>query len=224
MPAVIAFFFRLLERVGIHLTPNHYHFPIPDTSRLKESTWRHVSELPGLEMNEPEQIALLDRLGGSVGQEWAGLPRKRTDGQTEFYLENGHFETVDAEMFYGLVRDRGPRRILEIGSGFSTRLALLALERNGASGKPGVVTLVDPRPPDWLRPGTAHIDRVIASPVQELPLREFTALGASDMLFIDSTHVLAIGSDVQFLFLEVLPRLNPGVLVHVHDIFFPGEY
>ncbi|HYV51255.1 MAG TPA: class I SAM-dependent methyltransferase, partial [Dongiaceae bacterium] len=120
--------------------------------------------------------------------------------------------------------ERGPRRILEIGSGFSTRLALSALEKNRQAGKPGVLTLCDPKPPRWGRTGSDGIERIVPSRVQELSLGEFTDLGASDMLFIDSTHVLAIGSDVQFSFLDVLPRLNPGVLVHVHDIFFPQEY
>jgi len=224
MAGVIGFFFRLLERLGVHVTPNHFHFPIPDTSRLNDSTWAHPSELPGLQMNEPEQLALLERLSTTFKNEWAELPRSRSHAQNGFYIENSHFETVDAEIYYGLLRERGPARILEIGSGFSTRLALEALEKNAAEGKSGTITLCDPHPPEWLKSGTPYVDRILASRVQELPLNEFSTLGPSDVLFIDSSHVLAIGSDVQFLFLEVLPRLRSGVLVHVHDIFFPEEY
>jgi predicted O-methyltransferase YrrM len=208
----------------VHITPTHYHFPIPNTTRLDASLWARSSELPGIEMNEPEQLALLDRLGASYGKEWAELPLTRAQSRDGFYLENAHFETVDAELYYGLIRERAPRKILEIGSGFSTRLALMALEKNRLSGSPGVITLCDPRPPDWARAGTGGIDRIIPLPVQELTLGEFTDLEAGDILFIDSSHVLAIGSDVQFLFLEALPRLGPGVLIHVHDIFFPAEY
>jgi len=221
---VLGFFFRLLERLGIHLTPNHYHFPIPDTSRLEPSLWARSSEMPGVDMNEPGQLALLERFTAAYGREWAELPRTRTQSKSGFHLENRHFETVDAEIYYGLIRERGPRRILEIGTGFSTRLALCALEKNRQAGKPGGLTLCDPRPPHWAHAGSDGIERIVQSPVQELSFREFTDLGAADILFIDSTHVLAIGSDVQFLFLDVLPRLNPGVLVHVHDIFFPQEY
>ena len=180
--------------------------------------------MPGVDMNEPEQLALLERLSASFGNEWAELPRSRSQRPNGFYIENRHFETVDAEIYYGLVRDRGPRRILEIGSGFSTRLALSALGKNRQAGKPGGLTLCDPKPPAWARAGLDGVERIVPSRVQELPLREFTDLGAGDMLFIDSTHVLAIGSDVQFLFLDALPRLRSGVLVHVHDIFFPKEY
>jgi predicted O-methyltransferase YrrM len=224
MLAVMVFFFRLLERLGIHLTPNHYHFPIPDTSRLEDAIWTRASELPGVEMNEPEQLVLLDRLSSAYANEWAGLPRTRPQSPNAFHLENGHFETVDAEMYYGLIRERAPRRILEIGSGFSSRLALAALEKNREAGKSGAITLCDPHPPAWAHAGRGAIDRIIPSQVQGISLTEFTSLSANDMLFIDSSHVLAIGSDVQFLFLEALPRLRPGVLVHVHDIFFPEEY
>jgi len=221
---LIGFFFRMLERLGVHLTPNHYHFPIPDTSRLPESTWTRSSDLPGVHLDEVEQLTLIDRLSAAYGSEMAALPRRASGSRNGFHLDNGHFETVDAEIYFGLIRERAPRRILEIGSGYSTRLALIALEKNRREGKPGGITLCDPRPPGWARTGSDGIDRIIASPVQELPLREFTALEPSDILFIDSTHVLAIGSDVQYLFLDVLPRLGPGVLVHVHDIFFPQEY
>ena len=221
---MVGFLFRLLERLGIHLTPNHYHFPIPDTSRLGEAIWTRASELPGLDMREPEQLVLLDRLATAYGPEWAEIPRTRAQNPNGFHLENSHFETVDAEIYYALVRERAPRRILEIGSGFSTRLALTALEKNREAGHAGAITLCDPRPPAWARAGSGGIDRIIASPVQKLPLGEFTALEQNDVFFVDSSHVLAIGSDVQFLFLEVLPRLRPGVLVHVHDIFFPEEY
>ena len=224
MPPVIGFLFRVLERLGVHFTPNHYHFPIPDTGRLPEALWHRQSELPGLDMKADGQLALLDRLVERYGSEMAGLPRTVGDQTNGFYLENRHFETVDAEIYYGLIRDRAPRRILEVGSGFSTRLALLALETNRLDGRPGSLTLCDPEPPSWVKSGEGALERVIASRAQDLPLAEFTRLAASDILFIDSSHVLAIGSDVQYLFLEVLPRLAPGVLVHVHDIFLPREY
>ncbi|HET9235087.1 MAG TPA: class I SAM-dependent methyltransferase [Candidatus Eisenbacteria bacterium] len=224
MPAVIGFFFRILERLGVHLTPNHYHFPIPDTGRLPEALWSRQSGLPGLDMNVEGQLVLLDLLAERYGSEMAGLPRTAREAKSGFYLENRHFETVDAEIYYGLIRDRAPRRILEVGSGFSTRLALIALEKNRLDGRPGSITLCDPEPPSWAKAGEGALERVITARVQDLPLETFTRLTASDMLFIDSSHVLAIGSDVQFLFLEVLPRLTPGVLVHVHDIFLPAEY
>lgn len=106
----------------------------------------------------------------------------------------------------------------------TTLLALAALERNRleTAGDTEFVA-IEPYPKAFLRelPG---ISEFIRCPVQEVPIALFESLGANDILFIDSTHVVSIGSDVQFLFLEVLPRLKPGVLIHIHDIFLPQEY
>jgi len=140
------------------------------------------------------------------------------------------FESVDAEVLYAMIRGSKPARVLEIGSGWSTLLSLRALEANRAEsgGDPAArLTAIEPYPHAFVRDAIAarpELAEMLDEQVQGLPLDLFSSLGAGDILFIDSSHVLRIGSDVQYEFLEILPRLRPGVLVHVHDIFLPGEY
>ena len=102
-----------------------------------------------------------------------------------------------------------------------------ALEANRAEGSEGRLTAIEPYPHAFVRDAIAarpELAEMLDEQVQGLPLDLFSSLGEGDVLFIDSSHVLRIGSDVQYEFLEILPRLRPGVLVHVHDIFLPGEY
>ena len=103
---------------------------------------------------------------------------------------------------------------------------MAALDLNKAEGSPGTLTAIEPYPHAFVKDAiTAHADATLVDEqVQGVPMDTFSSLGENDILFIDSSHVLKIGSDVQYEFLEVLPRLRPGVLVHVHDIFLPGEY
>jgi hypothetical protein len=216
--------FRVFERLGFHVTPRHYAFPIPDTGRLDPRLWEGGLDAPaGIDLREDAQIELLGTLAKDHGAEWAAWPRDpdRTNG---FHLRNRHFETVDAEIFHGLVRSRKPRRLVEAGSGHSTRLALEAVARNAAEGRPCEIQVYDPYASPWVREQNGRGLTLYPVEVQKAPLETFTALAAGDILFIDSSHVLHIGSDVRFLFGEVIPRLAPGVLVHVHDVFLPAEY
>jgi predicted O-methyltransferase YrrM len=131
---------------------------------------------------------------------------------------------VDGEILYCFIRHFKPKRIIEIGSGYSTRLSLLAARRNAEDGhaRAGVIAC-EPYPEEVLSRGLDGLT-LRQTFVQDVPLTEFDSLQANDILFIDSSHVLKIGSDVQYEYLEILPRLRPGVIVHVHDIFLPAEY
>jgi hypothetical protein len=135
------------------------------------------------------------------------------------------FVSVDAEMLYGIVRHARPERMIEIGCGFSTLISAAAIQAN-RSEMPAYqceLTCVDPYPPAWLS-GEHGVSRLLRAPVQSLAGGLVEDLGANDILFIDSSHVAAIGSDVTCEILELLPRLRPGVLVHFHDMFIPYEY
>jgi methyltransferase family protein len=112
--------------------------------------------------------------------------------------------------------------MIEIGSGLSTLLAKAALDRNRAEGQDSEHICIEPYPRPWLE--NVNGTRLIRQPVETIDLAFFEQLRANDVLFIDSSHVLRIGGDVQFEYLEILPRLQPGVFVHVHDIFLPFEY
>jgi predicted O-methyltransferase YrrM len=140
-----------------------------------------------------------------------------------FSIPNGRFESVDAEMLYSMVRLLCPRRIVEIGSGFSTRVSSAALTQNAAAGSPGHLTAIEPNPPASLVENLINVT-LIQEPLEEVGTPPFLDLQADDILFIDSSHVLRQRSDVQLEFLEIIPRLAVGVYVHVHDVFLPWDY
>jgi hypothetical protein len=146
------------------------------------------------------------------------FPREPIGGGSGFYLNNGYFEAVDSEVLYCMVRHLKPRTVIEVGSGFSTLITRQALTVNGSAAR---LVAIDPEPRAAIR-GT--IDEHVAAPVEGLSTSFFEQLRAGDLLFIDSSHVVRPGGDVNFLVLHVLPRLRPGVLVHIHDIFLPYDY
>lgn len=215
--------FRLWERMGFHLTPVHFYQPIPDTRDLQEGLWSRVRPPVGIDVDLDAMEALVDRFKGEFAAEYDALPRREAspDG---FFLENKRYETVDAEVCYSFVRSRKPRRIVEVGSGFSSILMLDALALNEREGRPGELLTIDPYPFERLESVRRDNFRVERIPVQSAPMSHFESLQSGDILFIDSSHVSCIGSDVTFEILEVLPRIRPGVLVHIHDIFLPAEY
>jgi predicted O-methyltransferase YrrM len=209
-------FFELWQENGFHVTPVHFYQPVPDTRDLVPELWRNGSALAGIDMRADTQLALLDELS-RYAAELDDVPFEKPDDKTTFYLENPMFSGTDALVLYAMLRHVKPRCILEVGSGFSTLLAVRAVAANMG----GKITCIEPHPPDFLR----KLDvEVIPQQVQTLDYATFESLAENDVLFIDSSHVVKCGGDVNFLFLEVLPRLRPGVLVHVHDIFLPREF
>jgi hypothetical protein len=211
--------FRDWEQHGFHVTPVHFNQPIPDTRSLPETLWSRRSELVGIDMNEPRQRELLRSFSRfrDEYQRFATGPIKK---QNRFYLGNRLFDGVDALVAYCMVRHFQPRLIIEVGSGFSSLALGEAASKNG--GMP--IICIEPFPRDFLRKGFPGLQTLIEKNVQEIDLEFFSQLEAGDILFIDSSHTVKIGSDVNYLFLEVLPRLKPGVIVHAHDIFLPFEY
>jgi len=218
-------YFDLWQERGYHVTPVHFYQPVPDTRRLGDRLWTERTATPGLDYREEEQIDLVRSFAAAYRSEYEALPRGPA-GPGVFYLDNGGFRSVDAETLYCMIRRHRPRRMIEIGSGLSTCLAAQTLRRNAADDPARTCrfTTIDPYPAREAREGMPGLTEVLPTEVQEVPLRVFQELGEDDILFIDSSHVLRIGSDVQYEFLEILPRLRPGVLVHVHDIFLPAEY
>ena len=218
-------FFTYWERKGLHVLPVHYYSPVPDTRSLPESLWPGPTEMAGVSLNVKEALALVTRLGDAYRSEFEAFATHRPDKPHRFHLDNLAFSSGDAEMLYGMVRDRKPRRMVEVGAGYTTLLTAQAIEKNRSKDpdyKCEFVT-IDPYPPDDVL-GAGGFSRLIREPVQRVAMETFTSLEAGDILFLDSSHVVRIGSDVTHEFLEILPRLNAGVIVHVHDIFLPAEY
>ncbi len=131
---------------------------------------------------------------------------------------------VDAHVYFAFVRHFRPARIVEVGAGYSTLVAVAAATRNAEDGHRPEIVAVDPYPPDFLADALDGTGRVVADRVQNVDLSLFTSLAPNDILFIDSTHVLRSGGDVQTEYCEILPRLGHGVLVQVHDVSLPKPY
>ncbi|MEY2446747.1 MAG: hypothetical protein QOH79_223 [Acidimicrobiaceae bacterium] len=218
--------FRPLERLGLHVTPVHFYQPVPDTGRLPESLWAEPSALVGVDWNAEGQLARLEDFQEHFRDEYTAFAVGATSDPTEFHLDNEQFSKVDAEALYCMVRQLRPQRVIEIGSGNSTLLTARAIRVN-ASEDPTYrcrFTAIEPYPNEVISRGVDGLTELMAKPVQEVGPDVFAELGENDLLFIDSSHVLKIGSDVQYEFLEVLPRLAAGVVVQIHDVFLPNEY
>lgn len=217
--------FPIFERLGIHVTPVHHTQPVPDTRDLGPRIWNAPSELVGIDMREAEQLKLLDSFAARFKQEYVAWPRRPSgDGPARFYMDNPFFGPVDAEILHCTIRSGRPKRIIEIGSGFSTLVAKEALDLNARDGFPGSLDSYDPAPPAMLASIAGGSVSINVSRAEDIPLDTFAKLGPSDILFIDSTHVVRIGGDVCYELLEIVPRLREGVLVHFHDIFLPAQY
>ena len=151
------------------------------------------------------------------------FPRSANPGSRYFH-DNDWFPLADALLLSGLLCQQRPRRIMEVGSGFSTAVMLDTLDHSGLNCD---ITCIEPHP-DRLKELLVAADwqrlQLLNQPVQEVSVTAFDALEAGDFLFIDSSHVAKAGSDVSHLFLRILPRLRPGVWVHVHDVFYPESY
>jgi hypothetical protein len=217
--------FALWQKRGFHVTPNHYYQPIPDTRELKDELWLKHSELAGIDMNEKGQIELLSSFTANYMREYESLPGNTTGVQHQYYLNNPSFGPIDGAVLHCMIRHFKPKRIWEIGSGYSTYLSAAAVEQNRKSDGVGCeLVAIEPYPNDVIRAGFPGLSRLMPVQVQDVPISEFCRLEANDILFIDSSHVLRIGGDVKYEYLEVLPRLAKGVIVHCHDIFLPAEY
>ncbi len=219
--------FRHWEKHGVHILAADFNSPSPIIKDLPDDLWKQPSAVVGVDLRDEEQLRLLDLISAKYKSEYDAFPVKSsTTEQSGFYLGNAWFEKVDAEILYSLTRELKPKKIIEVGSGFSTKLAVQAIRKNTVSDPSykcdilAIEPYADRVAPDEF-PGTM---KLIRSQVQNVELEVFEQLQENDFLFVDSTHVGKTGSDVIFEVLEILPRLRSGVYVHFHDIFLPYEY
>jgi predicted O-methyltransferase YrrM len=213
----------MLQRVGITVSPNHYYWPVPDFRELEARRWPAEEEPVGLDLGFARQLDFLETVVPQYASEWA------SDSSPFFSVGynrgNGFFENVDAEIAYCLVRHLKPQRIVEVGGGYSSRVMAAALDMNfKLDGVRGELVTIDPFPDRF--PQKALSDRVhlITQTIQHIDLDVFLSLQSGDFLFLDSSHVVGIGSDVVREYLEIVPRIAAGVIIHAHDIFIPGDY
>jgi hypothetical protein len=215
-----------VERQGLHILPVHYYSPIPNSRELPTEIWSRHRFPTGFSLNIDSSLSLLEELSEKFRSEFRKLPHDDTISHGRYNFNNNAYTYGDAEVLYSIIRQTKPRRIVEIGSGFSTLLTAEAIRFNLTSSSTATCELVaiEPYPPSYLSPPPAELTRIESTPVQNIPIDFFSSLEANDILFIDSSHVVRIGGDVIYEYLEILPALKAGVLIHIHDIFLPFDY
>jgi hypothetical protein len=210
---------RVLARLGLQVVYATYDSPIPRVEDFDDAFFERPSAMLGMSLDEERCMRFVEQELAPYLAEF----RPRTDAEVSrgtFTLRNGTYESVDAESLYAIVRYANPRRIVELGSGWSTLVVREALALNEAEGHPVSHLCFDPYPSDRL-PDTVSVERRL---VQELGPADLAELGDGDILFVDTSHSVKVGGDVNHIVLELLPTLAPGVLVHFHDIFLPFHY
>jgi predicted O-methyltransferase YrrM len=210
---------KLLLHARLQILPDHYYSPVANIKQLEatQKIWARRSDMPGVAVDLDEQADNLKKTCLPYQEEYIG--NRFMDG----YEYGPGFGFIEAQALYSVIRTLKPRRIIEVGSGNSTATMVAAATMNYREcGHMTEITCIEPYLYENLKklPGITIIEKM----VQEVPVEVFEKLGRGDLLFIDSSHAVKPGSDVVYLYLEVLPRLSPDVMIHIHDIYFPYDY
>jgi predicted O-methyltransferase YrrM len=207
------------DRAGVHWRSTHYYQPTYRNADLPEEV-SHERDLPGVDLNENAQVELLKQF--DYGEEISSLLAVKGNDLTYSY-DNNQYGRGDADSLYAMIRHLKPRRLFEIGSGNSTKMAAHAITKNTGDDPAYECDhlCIEPYEMPWLE---KLGPRIIRERVEDVALALFQELEAGDVLFIDSSHVIRPFGDVLTEFQEIVPSLKPGVFVHVHDVFTPRDY
>lgn len=206
--------------------PGHFYSPIPSIEGVRKHESRVFNQIPkdipGVDLREPEQLALLQQFK----QYCAQLPFKSEKSPgLRYHYDNPAYAYCDAISLFCMIRHLRPGKVVEIGSGYSS---CVTLDTNDLFFNGSIATTFIEPFPELLLSLVKEEDRqsieIIPSPLQDVRIEVFEQLSAGDILFIDSTHVSKVNSDVNRIFFEILPCLAPGVYIHFHDVFYPFEY
>jgi len=215
----------LRQKYGI-FPPGHFYSTIPNLEEIKsneDKIWGNTpKELQAINLNTDEQLRLFEEFK----EYYKELPFKAHKiDNLRYYFENGGYSYSDAIFLYCMIRKIRPNRIIEIGSGYSS---CVMMDTNDLHFNNSIdLTFIDPYPQlliSLMRKTDKNRYNILSEKLQDCCLDKFYALKENDILFIDSTHVSKVGSDVNYLLFEILPRLNKGVHINFHDIFYPFEY
>jgi hypothetical protein len=215
-------FFKAWQAAGVTIMPNHFYSPVPELNRLTAEDLARPLPLDGIEMRDDHQLAFLAQLTAFKSEyaQFLGRPPS-PDGLFHF---GGAFSRIDAELLYATVRHLKPARFVEVGTGFSTLAISEACLKNRDEGHECEFISIDPFPNDILSYDPKGLTRHFAARIEEVSPSIVGALQDGDILFIDSTHILKVASDVEYEFFRIIPRIARGVHVHLHDIFLPYAY
>jgi hypothetical protein len=211
---------QLWDRVGTLPVDYHYYQPIVRPGALPDTFWQAEGSLPGLGISLERQLDWVAHLAAYSGEFEEALTRQADNAGMA--IVPGAFGPGDLDVLYSMVRHLKPSTVVEVGAGHSTRAVVAALQRNRALGSPCRHVCIEPYEMPWLE----ALDgvTVVRRKVEDVSPDLFQGLGTNDILFVDSSHVLRVGGDVEYLYLVVLPSLASGVTVHIHDIFLPRPY
>lgn len=201
----------------------HFYSPVVNPAELnsqREALWpSEAPHTPGIVWSvEAHRQLLLEWHAFAADWDYPSRPANATG----FYEPNKAFEGLDSRVLYAFLRLYKPKKLIEVGSGFSTLLSADVNARH-LDGSMEIIA-IEPYPKRFLQHQVQGLSQLIRKKVQDVPMSTFDSLGPGDVLFIDSSHVVKTASDVNFLYLQVLPRLKAGVIVHIHDIFLPWDY
>jgi hypothetical protein len=203
----------------------HFYSAIPLLSEIHRDDariFRDLREVSAIDLDEPGQLTLLEELKGHYKE--MDFPEHRQPHR-RYWFENPAYSYSDAIFLHCMIRQAKPKRLIEVGSGYSSAMTLDTNELH--FGDRIQCTFIEPYPElllSLIRPADRERVEIVPTRVQDVPVERFEALEAGDILFIDSTHVARAGGDVNYLYFEVLPAIRPGVLVHIHDIFIGFQY
>ncbi len=206
--------------------PGHFYSPIVNVPEIREkenSIWNEeVSNVVGVNLEIEERLALLKKFSDY----YLELPFKDTKSEgLRYYFENTFYSYTDAIILYSFIRHYKPKRIIELGSGFTSAVML---DVNELYFKNNIdIRFIEPYPNRLLalmKEGDNSDNKLITKNAQDVDLELFKTLEKGDILFVDSTHIVKTGSDVNYILFSILPILKKGVLIHFHDIFFLFEY
>ena len=210
---------RKIQEHRVNIVPANFYSDIPLIDEIENS----FEYRPGKDDLYNFGLFDADRMAGFIAEistyasEFSPPRDAPPEDIYEFYWKNPAFSYSDAMAYYCIVRHLRPRKIIEIGSGYSTIVANQALEKNGS----GTLILIEPYPKTFLYE-LSCVERLVTSLIQDVPLEEFLSLlDSADMLFIDSTHTVKIGSDCLYIYLIVMPRIQKDMIIHSHDIHLP---
>ncbi len=211
----------LCRKFGFQPVRIHYYQPIPRYEAVGDEVFQAAQNFPGFKLDRSRSKQLLARLGTFQGEAvWPADPI----AAGQYHTNNDNFGFSSAALLHTMIRAHNTRKVIEIGGGYSSLISLQALQRNHGSRFDFVC--VEPYPRPWLEEviGKHAGGRLVMQPVEQLDPAMLADLAENDILFIDSSHCVRLASDVNFLYLQVIPRLKPGVIVHIHDIYIPYEY
>jgi hypothetical protein len=211
-----------LEAAGYQVARDEdYYSPLPSFARLKTNVtrWNRPSALHGIEYDLPAMKSALAELLASYLEEFLTYPPYAQVQKMGF---GPGYTAVGALTLYMMIRHLKPQRYIEVSSGVSTFYCSLAAQRNASEGHPLQMTCIEPYPFEKL--STIPGIRVLPQKVEDVDISLFQQLQENDVLFIASSHILRFDGDVPFLYLEVLPILNVGVVTHIHDIPYPYNF